>query len=128
METAITETISDISGKIQGIEISAQAISEFTLAKDELAETLKSHNKALAECLQFCTIVLDETMHRTGNLTVRYARALDDARQLIVAIVGDVSSGSGTISADQIIAQGRADQMVAQSITQDVALSSFAPR
>ncbi|KAJ5279207.1 hypothetical protein N7478_004579 [Penicillium angulare] len=128
LEATITETISNISGKIQGLEISAQTISEFSLAKDELTATLNGHRKALAECLQLCTSALDETMHRTGNMTVRYVRALDDARQLIVSTVGDVNSGSGSIYADHIIAQGRADQMIAQAITQGVALNFFAPR
>ncbi|KAJ5106787.1 hypothetical protein N7456_003462 [Penicillium angulare] len=128
LETTITETISNLSGKIQGLEISTQTISEFSIAKDELTETLNGHSKALAECLRLCTSALDETMHRTGNVTVRYVRALDDARQLIVSTVGDVNSGSGSIYADHIIAQGRADQMIAQAITQDVALNFFSSR
>jgi hypothetical protein len=87
---------------------------------------LEDHNKALAQCLKACTSALDETTHRTGNLTFKYARALDDARQLIVATVGNVNPGGGTMEAGTIIAQDRAHQMVAQSVAGDVALKFFA--
>ncbi|KAJ5720743.1 uncharacterized protein N7483_008677 [Penicillium malachiteum] len=128
LQTTITETMSNISEKIQGLEITTQALSEVTLPKRELIEVLDDQNKALAQCLQVCTGALEESTRRTGSLTARYISALDDARQLIVATIGDVGSGFGMIDADMIIAQGRADQMVAQSITQDVALGFFAPR
>ncbi|KAJ5703573.1 hypothetical protein N7493_011498 [Penicillium malachiteum] len=127
-QTTITDTMSNISGKIQGLEITIQALSEVTLPKNEVTEVLEDQNKALAQCLQVCTCALEESTRRSGSPTPRYISALDDARQLIVATVGDAISGSGTMNADIIIAQGRADQMVAQSITQDVALGFFAPR
>jgi hypothetical protein len=61
-------------------------------------------------------------------LTFKHARALDDARQLIAATVGDVKTGGGMVEAGTIIAQDRADQMVAQSVAHDVALNFFALR
>ena len=61
-------------------------------------------------------------------MSFKYARALDDARQLIATTVGNVNTGGGTVEAGTIIAQDRADQMVAQSVAHDVALSFFALR
>ncbi|KAJ6008190.1 hypothetical protein N7540_012166 [Penicillium herquei] len=128
LQTTITDTMSKISGKIQGLEITIQALSEVTHPKNELTQVLDDQRKALAQCLKVCTGALEESTRRTGSLTARYISALDDARQLVMATFGDGVLGSGTINADIIIAQGRADQMVAQSITQDFALGFFAPR
>ncbi|KAJ5627354.1 hypothetical protein N7528_004781 [Penicillium herquei] len=128
LQTTITDTMNNISGKIQGLEITIQALSQVTPPDGQLTGFLDNQNKALAQCLQVCTGALEESTRGSGSLTSRYISALDDARQLIVTTVGDLGSESGMINADIIIAQGRADQMVAQSITQDVALGFFAPR
>jgi len=93
---------------------------------DELLNALEDHNKALAQCLKACTSALDETNYRTGNLDVKHARVLDDARQLIAATVGNVNPGDGMVEVGTVIAQDRADQLVAQSVAQDVALRNFA--
>ena len=117
-----------ISGQIQGLEIGAQTVAGFAGQKDELLNALEDHNKALAQYLKACTSALDETNHRTGNLDVKHARVLDDARQLIAATVGNVNPGGGIVEVGTVIAQDRADQLVAQSVAQDVALSFFALR
>jgi ABC-type transporter Mla subunit MlaD len=128
LETTIVDAINNISGQIQGLEISAQTVSDFAVQRDGLLKALEDHNKALTQCLKACTSALDETAHKTGSLTFKYAKALDDARQLIAATVGNVNTGGGTVEAGTIIAQDRADQMVAQSVAHDVALSFFALR
>jgi hypothetical protein len=128
LETTIVDAISNISGQIQGLEISAQTVSDFPVQRDGLLKALEDHNKALAQCLKACTSALDETAHKTGSLTFKCARALDDARQLIATTVGNVNTGGGMIEAGTIIAQDRADQMVAQSVAHDVALNFFALR
>lgn len=129
MQETILEAMSNISGKMQGLEMSTQIISDFNIQEDGLLQTLENHNKAQAHCLEVCTSALDETnTHGSGTLTVRLARALGNSRQLIAATVGNAGPGQATVHADTAIAEGQADQAMVGSASQEFALGFFASR
>lgn len=78
------QSVNDIGGRIQGLELSMRAFSISSTAAarkdtDEVLEVLKEHNRILKICLQVYKPALNETSSLTGT-TVKYARAFDTAR------------------------------------------------
>lgn len=113
--------MSGISGQIQGLEISMHAVAESAPDKSEaILKALEEHNMALGQCLKACTSALAETSKETGT-TVKYAEALDEARQLM-ANIGTVDQSGGTVRIDKMIAKNHAWQ-VAGNLSTDAALA-----
>lgn len=78
------QSVNDIGGRIQGLELSMQAfsISSTVGTREDLNEVLKvlkEHTRVLKICLQVYKPALKETSSLTGT-TVKYARAFDTAR------------------------------------------------
>lgn len=78
------QSVNDIGGRIQGLELSMQTFCNASAAVakkdvDEVLKVLKEHNRILKICLQVYQPALKETSSLTGT-TVRYARAFDTAR------------------------------------------------
>ena len=106
-------------GQMQGIEIRQQAAIDARAPQTEYAQVMEQQNIALAACLKSCTAALSRTAQSTEN-TFKYARAFDDARQLI-GTIGDVRGGGSANMFDVLIAQDRSKQM-AGSIDDKLAL------
>ncbi len=109
LEAKIDGTMNRLSGQMQGIEISQQAAIDAGASHTEFAHVMEQQNIALAACLKSCTAALSSTAQSTGN-TFKYARAFDDARQLI-GTIGDVGGGGSANTFDVLIAQDRSRQM-----------------
>lgn len=78
------QSVNDIGGRIQGLELSMQTFCNASAAVpkkdiDEVLKVLKEHNDILKICLQVYRPALKETSSLTGT-TVKYARAFDTAR------------------------------------------------
>jgi hypothetical protein len=111
-----------ISGQIQGMEIGMQAIAEFGAEKDELKQALGEQNAALGQCLRVCMAVLSGVNQKTGN-AVKYARAYDDAKQM-VGTIGYVTPGGATTTIGEMTAHQRAQQ-VGGTVNTEFALAFF---
>lgn len=115
-----TKTLETVTSQIQGLSIGMQAVIEFGAEKNELMSALEEQTKMLTQCARVCMPVLEAAAKIEGN-TVRYAVALDEARQL-VGVIGDVKAGGATVAIDQLIAKDKARQM-GGTISGDVALA-----
>ncbi len=121
LQSTIENAMCTISGQIQGLEISMNAVDESGRDKSEvILKALEEHNTAFRQCLKACTSALAETAKGTGT-TVKYAEALNDARQLI-GVIGNVDPGGETAIIEVMIAKDRAVQF-GGSISSDVALA-----
>ena len=110
-----------ITGQIQGLEISMHTIVESGPDKSEaVLKALEEHNIAFRQCLKVCTSALAETARGTGT-TIKYAEALNEAKQLI-GVIGKVDPGGETAIVEVMIAKDRAVQY-GGSISSDVALA-----
>ena len=96
-------------GQMQGIEISQQATIIAGAPKTEFAHVIEQQNIALSACLKSCTAALSSTA-QSMEITFKYVRAFDDARQLIDTI-GDVKWGGPANIFDVLIAQDKSRQM-----------------
>jgi len=112
--------MSGITGQMQGISIGMQAIAEFGAEKDDLKRALDEQNAALGQCLKVCMVVLNSSNKTTGN-EVKFARAYDEARQLVGAI-GYVQPGGATVTVGEMTAHGQAEQ-VGGVVSDDFALA-----
>jgi len=99
-----------ISGQVQGMEIGMQAVAEFGAQKEELIRAMENQNVALAQCLKACTTALSTTTKSLGH-EYKYARALDDAIQL-VGNVGSVRGGGASHRYNVVLGQDRAQQIL----------------
>lgn len=121
LQSTIENTMSGISGQIQGLEISMHAVAESGPDKSEaILKALEEHNTALGQCLKACTSALAETSKGTGT-TIKYAEALNEAMQLI-GTIGKVDPGGETAMIEKMIAKDRAVQF-GGNISADVALA-----
>jgi len=75
-----------------------------------------------------CLYCLRYTVCGDTGIDIKYARVLDDARQMISTVIGDAEARGGPVHLGTLIAQDRADQIVGQSVSGDVAKAFFAPR
>jgi hypothetical protein len=87
---------------------------------EAVLKALEEHNIAFRQCLMACTSALAETARGTGT-TIKYAEALDEARQLI-GVIGKVDPGGETAVVEVMIAKDRAVQF-GGSISSEVALA-----
>jgi hypothetical protein len=101
--------MNSLSGQVQGLEIGMQAVLDFGPQEDDLVRTLNEQTAAIGQCLKVCMAALSGTTKTSGN-TIKYARAFDNARQL-VGTIGKVTPGGPTNRIDVMIAQDRAQQM-----------------
>ena len=107
LETTIEGSVNRLTGRLQGLEI---AVPETSSLRDEaLIQNVEQQTIAIASCLKLCTTGLAKRTQSTGN-TFKYARALDDARQLL-GNIGNVSGGGPANTIDVLLAQDRARQM-----------------
>lgn len=118
-EAKISQIMNRLLGQMQGIEIGQQATIVAGAPRTEFAHVVEQQNIALAACLKSCTAALSSAAQSTEN-TFKYARAFDDARQLI-GTIGDVRGGGPANTFDVLIAQDRSKQM-AGSIDDKLAL------
>lgn len=127
LQATIEKTMSGISGQIQGLEMSIHTVVESSPDKSEvILDALKEHNTALGQCLKTCMSALVETSTRTST-TIKYAAALDEARQLI-GNIGKVELGGEAAMIEVMIAKDRAVQF-GGNISADVAIAMLnAPR
>lgn len=110
-----------VSGKLQGIEVGRQEIldaaenlnqesHQLSCQQEELVRRFTGHERLLREALKFCTAGLLETGTMTGN-TVKLAKSMDEARQLVAYIGGVTGEDSGGIIIEQLIAQDKSKQV-----------------
>ena len=108
-EAKISQIMNRLLGQMQGIEMSQRATIIAGAPKTEFAHIMEQQNIALAACLKSCTGALSSTAQSMEN-TFKYARAFDDARQL-VGTIGDVRGCGPANTFDVLIAQDRSKQM-----------------
>lgn len=110
LEIMTEKVMSDISGQIQGMAISMQAIVDFGTQEKGLMEVMEKQNVALAQCLKVCTTALSSAAKTSGH-EYKYVRALDNALQL-VGNVGNVNSGGASHVYSAVLGQDQSVQVL----------------
>ena len=113
--------MSSISGQMQGLDIGMHAVAESN-ANDTAAilSMLEEQNASLKRCLEACTKVLAASSQETGTI-VRYAEAIDSAKQLI-GNIGNIDPLSKASVIDKMIAKNNAVQ-IGGKVSAEVALA-----
>lgn len=110
--------------QIKGLELGLQSlrnVSRGSVTVDEarILDVLKEQKAALEDCVIMCVQASQRATAASGN-TIRLAKAMDHARQL-VGTIGHVEEGGPALTIESLLAEGESRQM-AGTIEGDIAL------
>jgi hypothetical protein len=106
------ETLSQFSGKIEGLALAIDSLSSsgLTISQTDIASvqrTLNAHGQLLKQCLSFCTSAMSATQTLAPGISVKHASAMEHAR-MIIGPLGPLQANAPTIAVNTAEAGGNA--------------------
>ena len=108
-ESNMGNAIHRLSGQIQGMQITVDAMRQESGTQQAISSTIEAQLQSLNECLKVCTVALTDVSKRAGN-NFKFVGAMNEARQL-VGDIGDVSFVGYGSNVDVMIARDQSRQM-----------------
>ena len=108
-ENNVEDAIHRLSGQIQGMQISVDAMRQGSGTQQSIPSTIEAQLQSFNECLKLCTVALTDVSKRSGN-NFKFVGAMNEARQL-VGDIGDVSSVGPGPNVEVMIARDKSRQM-----------------
>ena len=116
--------MTSLSGQLEGLTIGSQAVRDLVSNnEDELLKALEDHRKTPVQCLTVSTTARDVTAPVSG-LKIGEAKALNQAKQLVLRNTGDIKDGDSYLEIQTAIAQNEAWQAIG-TFSEDFALNFF---
>jgi hypothetical protein len=108
--------MSEFSGRIETLLLAGDALSisgVMITQQDVTAVTqiLNEHGKLLKQCLLFCTSAMNAAQPKTDGTYVKYAEAVEQAKQ-IIGNVGEIRSDAPNVTVDKAKAGGSSFQFI----------------
>lgn len=132
LETKVVTSLSNLTGKIESLQMVTQALSTSLQAESvdwynsnetnnlrSVVATLGNYELVLKQCLEVHTPALEETSKLNGT-TVKWMNSLDEAKQF-AGNIGDVGKGGPAVLIEKAEARDRSRNYFG-NISGDVAL------
>jgi hypothetical protein len=110
-----------LSGQIQGLSISKEIVSDFPIPDGaSVLKALDEQSTDAAQSLTVCTAALEEVNRHDSAVSVKAAKSLKEAKQMIAVTIGDVKASDRHVNVDSLVAEDKAIQVLANTVSADV--------